>query len=229
MGAEETQFLERYVRPDWLIADVGANQGLYTLFLSRLAASGRVYAFEPDPTLFASLKENVNRNGSSNTTLFNAAAARQVAKLRLRPGPLNRGDNRIISGPSSGDGTIEVAAVPLDETIPGPRLDLLKLDVQGFEVEVLRGAERLLEVNSGLLILLEFWPHGLRLANSDPTELISLLTVGGFSLFRTKGAADLEPFEYREKDWHRPGQFCNLIAARVQSHPELKTSKVGPA
>jgi FkbM family methyltransferase len=214
MGAEEKQFLQKCVRPDWRIADVGANQGLYTLLLSSLVQYGQVYAFEPDPSLFLSLQENMRRNGTKNITLFNAAAANQVAKLVLQPGRLNRGDNRIISHSPTARHTIEVNAIPLDQAITETRLDLLKIDVQGFEMEVLRGAKRLIEQNSTLIILTEFWPHGLRLANSDPTDLIDLLTASGFSLFRIVKPGLLERFAYKAAAWRRPDQFCNLVAIR---------------
>src|SRR6516165_2365821 len=59
MGTDELELLQRLVQADSRIADVGANQGIYTLFLARQASLGHVYAFKPDPTLFASLEANV--------------------------------------------------------------------------------------------------------------------------------------------------------------------------
>lgn len=214
MGTNESQFLRRSVRANWHIADVGANQGLYTLLFSRLAFRGQVYALEPDPSLFASLEGNVRRNRAQNITLFNAAAASEARNLLLRPGQLNRGDNRIIASKSGDDGTIEIKAISLDQIIPESRLDLLKIDVQGFEVEVLRGATQILQANPALLILLEFWPHGLRLANSDPSELIDVLNTAGFSLFRPGKGGLVEPFVYQSAAWERPDQFCDLVATR---------------
>jgi FkbM family methyltransferase len=216
MGAAEIEFLRRFVRPNWRIADVGANQGIYALLLSRLASLGQVYAFEPDPSLFGSLQENVRRNDAKNVSLFNAAAASQVAKLVLRPGRLNRGDNRFVPHQPSDISGVEVDAIPLDQALPESRLNLLKIDVQGFEVEVLKGAQQLLQNSPTLLIQLEFWPHGLRLANSDPVELIDLLTAAGFFLFRTGKPGSLEPFSFQERAWRRSGQFCNLVASRDQ-------------
>jgi hypothetical protein len=147
-------------------------------------------------------------------TLFNAAVASQSAKLRLRSDGLNRGDNRIVPGQSDASGTIEVEATPLDLAIPDLKLDLLKVDVQGFELEVLRGAEHLLQANPGLVILIEFWPYGLRIAGSTPEELLDLMRKAGFSLFRLSHAATWKPFNYRTEDWKRSSRFCNLIATR---------------
>jgi FkbM family methyltransferase len=215
MGTDEIELLQRFVQPDSCIADVGANQGIYTLFLARLASLGHVYAFEPDPTLFASLETNVRRNHFENVTLFNAAAANEPNRLTLQPGRLNRGDNRIISDVSAGAGTIEVEAIPLDQVIPSARLDLLKIDVQGFELNVLRGATQLLQQNRALVIVLEFWPYGLQKAGSTPEELLDFLHKAGFSIFRYSNPTTREQFTYRSADWNRSSRFCNLVATRA--------------
>jgi FkbM family methyltransferase len=214
MGKDEIQLLRKVVRPDSRIADVGANQGIYTLFFSNLVPRGRIYAFEPDPTLFASLKENVQRNGAKNVVVFNAAAASQTGKLLLRPGLFNRGDNQIVQNERSEAGTIQVDAISLDQTIPDLRLDLLKIDVQGFEVEVLKGAEELIRANPNLSIFVEFWPHGLRKAGSRPEDLLDILRGAGFSVSRSVLAECHEPFSYQVKDWDHPGKFCNLVATK---------------
>jgi FkbM family methyltransferase len=214
MGTDEIELLQRFVQPDSRIADVGANQGIYTLSLARLASRGHVYAFEPDPTLFASLEANVRRNQVENVTLFNAAAASKPDRLTLQPGRLNRGDNRIISDVSAVAGTIEVEAIPLDQVIPSSRLDLLKIDAQGFELNVLRGATQLLQQNRALVIVLEFWPYGLRKAGSAPEELIDFLDNAGFSIFRYSNPTTREQFTYRPAEWNQSSRFCNLVATR---------------
>jgi FkbM family methyltransferase len=220
MGADDIQYLKRFVRPHWRIGDIGANQGLYTLFFSSLAPRGYVYAFEPDPCLFASLEENVRRNRANNVRFFQAAAASHAARLSLQPGLFNRGDNQILRAGRSGTGTIDVEAISLDEAIPEQQLDLLKIDVQGYEVEVLKGAQRILQINPDLLIYIEFWPHGLHKAGSDPEEMLDILHSAGFSLSRHVKALEYEPFTYRANEWTRTTQFCNLIAARARAGEE---------
>ena len=214
MGGAEFKFFEKFVQPQSHFVDIGANQGLYTLTLAHAAREGRVYAFEPDPRLFAALSKNIQRNCIENVELFNVAAASRVSKLVLQPGRFNSGDNRIVRDKLQRSDTLEIDAMPLDAAIPGRRLDLLKVDVQGFEVEVLRGAERLLQANPDLLMHLEFWPHGLRLAGSRPEELLDLLHQTGFSFFRQRRDGSFESFVYRAADWSRSWQFCNLAAAR---------------
>jgi FkbM family methyltransferase len=215
MGTDDIRSLKTLVRPDSRIADVGANQGIYTLFFSHLVSSGHVFAFEPDPALFSSLKENVRRNRANNVTLFNAAAASQTGKLFLRPGLLNRGDNQVVQrGQVQDVGAVQVDALSLDQTIPDRRLDLLKIDVQGFEVEVLKGAQELIAANPRLSILIEFWPHGLYKAGSCPEELLDILLSAGFSVSRNAEGPNDEPFTYRAKDWSLPAQYCNLVATK---------------
>ena len=225
VGTDEIELFQRFVQPDSRIADVGANQGIYTLFLARLASLGQVYAFEPDPTLFASLEANVRRNHVENVTLFNAAAASEPNRLTLQPGRLHRGNNRIISDVSGRAGTIEVEAIPLDRVIPSSRLDLLKIDVQGFELNVLHGATQLLEQNRALVIMFEFWPSGLRKVGSTPEELLDFLHNAGFSIFRYLNHTTYGQFTYRSTDWTQWSRFCNLVATRTQIQPRMDTNE----
>ena len=108
----------------------------------------------------------------------------------------------------------KVRAIALDTMIPGLQLDLLKTDVQGFELEVLQGTEKLLDANRDLLVLIEFWPHGLQLAGNTPEELLGLLRAHGFAIYQLGKKASCMPFEFRPYAWTKPGRFCNLVAAR---------------
>ena len=106
------------VRDDSIVADVGANQGLYTLWLARVATSGTVYAFEPDPELFECLEHNVRTNRLQRLAI-RAAVSDRSGTLALTANRLNRGDNRVNREkvPRTQDMN-RVPAVTLDESIP---------------------------------------------------------------------------------------------------------------
>ena len=87
--------------------------------------------------------------------------------------------------------------VALDDYFkPGQRVDLLKLDIQGYELSALRGARRLLNENREIKLLLEFWPYGLKQAGANWGELIEMLE--GFAMNVMFVRVDsLIPFEAR--------------------------------
>ena len=91
----------------------------------------------------------------------------------------NRGDNRLYDHNRS-DNRIQVRVVRLDELLPQmgvAELNFIKIDVQGFEGEVLAGLEETIRRSPKLQILMEFWPEGLRSAGTDPAELLRRLEV----------------------------------------------------
>jgi FkbM family methyltransferase len=95
MGADRA-LLEAQVQPGMVVADIGANVGLYTYLLARCVGErGFVYAFEPNPVLFASLETNCRTNGVANVRLHNVALGAQDDTLTLTRARFNSGDNRL--------------------------------------------------------------------------------------------------------------------------------------
>ena len=184
MGRDESAALAGIVRPGMTVLDVGGNLGLYTLLLSRLVGPrGRVVTFEPDPELFALLQRNITLNGCANVEAHNLALGRKHDHLKLRKLILNSGDNTLGAG---GSGLfrreIEIEVVALDEFQPALRPDLVKIDVQGWELEVLRGMERTLAANPQSALYLEFWPEGFRRAGYTAEGLADFLNAKGYRL-----------------------------------------------
>lgn len=133
------QIHERAI-PDTVAIDVGANIGNHTVFLAAVCGL-RVEAFEPSPRLFAILQRNVTLNDlTDRVTLHRCAAGSIAGRGRLVAGPeANLGQTRVQPGPAG-----EVDIVPLDSLEIVGTVSVLKIDVEGMELEVLRGAANLI-------------------------------------------------------------------------------------
>jgi FkbM family methyltransferase len=216
MGRAEIAFLRSIVRRNSIVADVGANQGLYSLCLARIALDGHVYAFEPDPELFRCLESNVRNNRLINVSTIRAAVSNESGILSLAVNELNRGDNRVRKALNGTPSSEQVQAVTIDEAVTDTRLDLLKIDVQGFEIEVLQGAQKTLKNNPHLAIAFEFWPYGLRRSGHRPIELLDLLQEAGFGIASLGRDGRPGPLPTGASGWERETQYCNLVASRRQ-------------
>ena len=180
-SASTQWILEKIQRGDTFI-DVGAHAGYYSLIVAKcLGETGRVFAFEPDPTNFAILKQNVELNNFQNITIEQKAVADQTCLRRLFLSETNSGDHRL-----SDDGerrSVEVDCVSLDEYMGGKGpVDCMKIDTQGAEVQVLMGMRYLVRANPQLRLLIEFWPFGLDRMGSNGGALLLLLEHMGFGV-----------------------------------------------
>ena len=216
MGRAQRAALERLVEPGMRVLDVGANLGLYTVLLARRAGpNGRIVAFEPDPELADLLRENCALNGCANVDVHAVALGQRNERLRLHRLVLNSGDNSL----GARDGgwfreQVEVEVVALDAYLPDLRADFVKIDVQGWEVDVLRGMERLLAAGPRLYV--EFWPWGLRRAGRTPEELVAFLTDRGYRLHAgaTGGILSREQLDRLVAEAPSSKRYTDLYAAR---------------
>ncbi|HEY5519375.1 MAG TPA: FkbM family methyltransferase [Candidatus Limnocylindrales bacterium] len=154
--------LDRYGQPyrGRTFVEVGANFGVYALPAVSAHGFGRAVAYEPDPFAFELLTCNIERNKlTSRVSAYNLALSAEPGELTLQLGNYNAGDNRIVGNGSAPDAArvvpvpartfdVEVAAghIPIDD------LGLAWIDVQGHELEVLRGAASLLAARVPLVI-----------------------------------------------------------------------------
>lgn len=203
------------ISPGMTVADIGANIGIYTRMFSALTgATGHVHAFEPAPANFEKLEATVS--GLSNVSLRHAAVGAGSGTIKLYVSNELNVDHRTFD---SGDGraSIDVPLVKLDDYFsPGQRVDFIKIDVQGYELSVLQGAERILRENRDIRIFMEFWPYGLSKASVDPSELIQFLEKLNFE-FHNIADPPGTAFDYGSLDPSNAGQYCNLIVARRAS------------
>lgn len=135
--------IDRVVPRDATVVDVGANIGLSTILLARLA--GRVVAFEPSPPNAAFLRENLALNGIGNVEVVEAAASDAPGALRFHVARFGAGSHVVSPGHviEAAIPAVDVPAVPLDER-ELPPVAFLKIDAEGHEPNVLAGARALL-------------------------------------------------------------------------------------
>jgi hypothetical protein len=107
---------------------------------------------------------------------------------------------------------VRAEMVALDDYFkPGQRVDLIKMDIQGYELHALRGANRVVQENPDIKLLFEFWPHGLKQAGASWIELIDALQTKNMSVFQitTRGVV---PFR-SEFVSEAPDCYMNLFAS----------------
>jgi FkbM family methyltransferase len=217
MGRAERAAIARLVRPGMTVVEVGSNLGLYTVLLSRLVGpEGRVVAFEPDPTLAPLVVRSGAANGCGNIAVRAQALGRERGRQMLHTLAINSGDNHL----SAGGGrwlrrSVEVEVVALDEVAPQLVPDLVKIDVQGWELEVLRGMERLIERCPRVTVYFEYWPTGLRRAGDSPEALAAFFTERGFTIFEVDTLKPLDGRGLAELPGRVAGlKYVELVACR---------------
>ena len=173
----EWQMLKRFCKEGSVVLEAGAHHGIHTLALARWCGpSGHVHAFELDPGNTIALMANLYANHISNCDVRNAAVG-------SRAGTVRRQGERV--GPSAG---LEIEAVSLDQYViekGEPDIGLIKIDVEGFEIDVLRGARGVLARRPHLAVeihLEELADYGHDLSELD--ELVDLANYDAWLMVR---------------------------------------------
>lgn len=190
-----------HVAADEVAIDVGANIGWYSVLLDRLSEPGaRIFAFEPDPATYRLLLQNLATNQATRVTPVNIALAAAPGTSRLRRyRDRNNGRHTLMEGPDGSGGTVDVPVGRLDtfwqeHGLGGRRVRLLKIDVEGYEYFVLRGAGELL--NRCDCLLLEYAPWAFHAAGLDIRSMMDELQACGLQSARVFAGDRLEPVSF---------------------------------
>jgi FkbM family methyltransferase len=204
-----------------VVADIGANVGFYTLQIAKwVGPTGRVIAFEPDPYSFRLLQERAGKSGHSNVELHPLAVGDTPGKATLYCGASNRADNRLHASPEEPRSEQHLVDVcTLDGFLAGngaQKIDALKIDVQGSEEDVLRGAQATLGRGCLRWLWIEFSPSHLRGAGTDPLRFLERLNGLGMQVFEVDHGR-LRPLTHAEEYERRIGSGYGDVVLRPRA------------
>lgn len=207
----EYELLHKILAKDDVFIDVGANIGTWSLMASNIVGDeGMVLSFEPHPKTFSFLLGNIRLNKSKNIHAHNLGLSDQVGAFFLTDGV---DDTNHLTDDINGGIKIELRRLD-DFTEDISKIKLLKIDVEGFEWFVLKGAEQ--TISKCTQIVFESDQLSQKKAGYHSSDLLSWLIGHDFSIYRT------ETGEQIEQTYISP--YCeNLIAIR-NNHPELLES-----
>jgi FkbM family methyltransferase len=224
-----TRLWSRIVPPGGVAIDAGANIGAHTLSLARMVgARGRVLAFEPNPIVRSALIHNLALNGLEHVTVYDCALGSRAGRSQLRVPSAgteewsNMGLASLVALETPHD-LIDVEIRTLDEVVDAlrvDRIDVVKIDVQGYEMETLRGMRSCL-ARFRPVVVFEYDAWAWSQANVQPAEVFDYLRAAGYALFRIDGRSE-EPQPLLSDAALPP--YLDLVAVDETIGPRVFTS-----
>jgi FkbM family methyltransferase len=173
----------RYVKSDSIIFDIGTNVGSVLMNCALRAPKGYIYGFEPDTTNYNRCLRNLNLNQFKNIKIEKKGIGEKRQKTYLRiSNTSNRGMNRITFEKGEADTEIEIDTIDLytkENDIKD--INLIKIDVEGFEYNVLKGAESTIRTFSPILFI-ELDDNNLKEQGASASDLVDFLTGLGYTI-----------------------------------------------
>lgn len=191
--SELTHYLVSALRPDSHCIDVGSNFGYFTCLMARFCPNGKIVGIEPDRHVMELARDNVFINGFQATTevILGAASDRDAEELKLYRRKTRSGNTSIakmssefleqLGEPQSEEFAVQSFRVDslMDRMLQ--RVDFLKIDVEGAEPLVIKGAEQTIAANPDLQIIMEWSPGQIREAGLDVGEFLRDLELRGMT------------------------------------------------
>lgn len=213
--AGELALVKRFVKEGDVVLDIGANIGFYASVLAKLVGeNGKVHCFEPDKTNYQHLlAETVNLK---NVVTNNKAVGPKTEKLKIYTSKELNVDHRTYK-PEEYDEEIEIDSVSIDDYLNTDlNVNFVKMDIQGFEMQAVKGMAKTLSQNKDIKLVSEFWPYGLKTSGSSVIEYFEHLSNLGFKCYLLKGK-NLELLDHDKVKAMEPlgkESYFNILASR---------------
>ncbi len=213
--AFEIDLLKKHIHKNATVLDIGANIGFYAIILSDIVGEkGLVHCFEPDAKNFEHLKKTTA--AFKNIKINNKAVGPRTEKLKIYTSKNLNVDHRTYK-PEEYEQEIEIDAVSIDDHLASnPKVDFIKMDIQGFEMQAIQGMQTILEKNKDVKLISEFWPYGLRKAGSSLTDYFIFLVSKGFTCYLLEETSLLKLTAEKVKSLEPLGEehYFNIFATR---------------
>ncbi|MGH9865613.1 MAG: FkbM family methyltransferase [Candidatus Acidiferrales bacterium] len=215
----EREFVERLLQPGMTVLDIGAHHGFYTLLAAcRVGSNGRVLAFEPSPRERKSLKRHIRLNRCTNVIVEALALGSTAGTANLFIAEGRETGCNSLRKPNISDTTREVPVRVrrLDHILEKHaiwQVDFIKLDAEGGELEILRGAGKFFDRQPRPVILAEVQDIRTRPWGYDAREIIAFLNERGFSWFKLLQGGNLESVKVGRREYD--GNFVAIPPERI--------------
>jgi FkbM family methyltransferase len=202
----DLEFYKDYLKVGDTVVDIGANIGQLAIGAAMIVGdSGVVYAFEPHPDIYSYLTKNIAMNECNQIHAYNMAVGNEIGVLCIS-NKRNDDQNTIVNNQQSG---ISIKQIKLDEMdITEPKIDLLKVDVEGYEKFVFEGALQVLEKTE--CVYYESWQDHFEKYDCSVMDIQRVLELSGFTIYRFSGKKCLSPV----KEQYNLKNCENLIAIK---------------
>lgn len=175
--------VEKYLKPGGLFVDVGANVGLFSLLAARIVGpSGKVVAIEPAPAAVQALRATVDANGLGGIVRVKEFAAGAEQGLGTLSVAQNSTHSSLLPGDAAAS-TVVATIAPLDDALDGMLPDMVKIDVEGFEANVIEGMKAIFRANPDVIVVMDFEPAHIRRTGLSAASWVERLRAAGLDIF----------------------------------------------
>lgn len=215
---DEILFIKRFLRDGDIFFDIGANIGLYSnLAAQRVGRMGCVYAFEPTPTTFQRLTDNIQLNNAENIKAINAGLSDLTGTMLLKTciGGMDAWNSFAAHPKIKNLKEVPVKVYSFDDFLSMEKMDLSKIalskiDVEGWEMQVLKGGKNLFSNKEAPVLLIEFTDENSFSAGYSCNELYDFVRSLGYQWFKYDAARN--HLNEQPKKMYYP--YENLIAVK---------------